>query len=143
MSLTRVRFTEQTSARIIGTIQDRDGSVVPGNSLTDARLTLYDVDTYNPNISPSTGILNHRDDQDILGAGSPAVENGVSIYRDPQTDSDGSTYNFEWLLDPADNAIVTERRQIERHRAQFHFVWPTGDMNFEVEIEVVNLRSVA
>jgi hypothetical protein len=144
MSITRLRFTERTTARVIGTIQDRDGQAIKASFLTDATLTLFDLDTYAPAAgSPTPGILNGRNGQDILGVGSPPAEHGVTLYQSLQTDPDGSTFNFEWLLDAADNAIVTERRQVERHRAQFHFVWPTGDMHVELEIEVVNLRSVA
>jgi hypothetical protein len=144
MALTRLRFTERTTARIIGTIRDRDGQAISADFLTDATLTLYDLATYAPGSgSPVPGILNGRHAQDILGVGSPPAEHGVTLYQTLQTDPDGTTYNFEWLLDAADNAIVTERRQVERHRAQFHFVWPTGNMNMEIEIEVVNLRSVA
>ncbi len=142
MAITRLRFTEQTSARVVGTILDRLGVMVPARDLTAATLTLYDLETYTPG-SPSDGILNGRDRQDILGGGSPASENGVTLYDSLQTDPDGTTYNFEWLLDPADNAIVTERRQIERHRAQFRFTWANGNMNTEFEIEVINLRSAA
>lgn len=140
--LTRLVFTERTSARIIGTIEDREGRPVSSDVLTDATLTLYDMDTFNPNVSPAQGILNNRNVQDVLGTTSPPTEHGVTFYDKLQTDTDGTTYNFEWLLDPADNSIVTERRQIERHKAQFRFVWPTGDMNFEAEIDVMNLRSV-
>lgn len=139
MAVTRLRFSELTSARVIGTIQDRTGAVVSGASLTDATLTLYDLLTATGG-SPDPGIINGRDAQDVLGVGSPAEQNGVTIYSDLQTDSDGSTYNFEWLLEPEDNIIVTERRQIERHKAMFHFVWPTGEMRAEFEIDVLNLR---
>ena len=130
--MTRSRFTELTSARLVGTIQDQTGAVVSASSLTEATLTLYDVLTGQ--------ILNSRDAQDVLGVGSPAEQNGVTLYGNLQTDTDGSTFNFAWLLDPDDNPIVTSRRQLERHRAMFHFVWADGEMLAEFEIEVVNLR---
>ena len=137
--MTRLRFTELTSARVVGTIQDRTGTVVSAASLTDATLTLYDLLTATGG-SPDPSIINGRDHQDVLGVGSPAEQNGVTLYSSLQTDTDGSTYNFEWLLDPEDNVIVTPRRQLERHRALLHFVWPNGEMRAEFEIEVVNLR---
>lgn len=137
--MTRLRFTELTSARVVGTIQDRTGAVVSAGSLTEATLTFYDLLTATGG-SPDPSIINGRDAQDVLGVGSPAAQNGVTIYDDLQTDPDGSTYNFEWLLSPEDNPIVTARRQVERHRVMFHFVWPTGEMRAEFEIDVLNLR---
>lgn len=139
MAITRLRFSELTSSRIVGTILDRSGNLISGAALSAATLTLYDLLTATGG-SPDPSIINGRDAQDVLGVGSPPEQNGVTIYDSPQTDTDGSTYNFEWLLSPEDNVIVTERRQIERHRAMFHFVWPDGEMRAEFEIEVVNLR---
>lgn len=132
--MTRVRFSEQSSARITGTILDRDGTLVPASEITAATLTLYDLETRT--------VINDREVQDILGSGSPPEENGVTIYDTLQTDTDSTTYNFAWILEPDDNIIVTERRQLERHRAVLHFTWATGDMNQEVEIDVDNLPSV-
>lgn len=131
---TRLRFTERTSARVIGTILDRDETVVPASALTMATLTLWDYDTDE--------ILNGRDAQDVLGSGSPPELNGVTIHDSLQTDADGTLYNFEWLLEPEDNRIITARRQVERHKALFHFVSLTSELHSEFEIDVDNLRKV-
>lgn len=132
MAITRVRFTEGNSGQIISTITDTEGVFVPSDALTEAELTLYDQQTES--------IINTRDAQDILGVGSPVGDHGVTIYPTLQTDSEGNTYNVKWVLVPADNVIVTERRQMERHRAMFRFVWPDGELVTEFEIEVQNLR---
>lgn len=132
---TRLRFTERTSARVLGTILDRDNTVVPASALQEATLTLWDYDTGE--------ILNSRNEQDVLGIGSPPAANGVTIYDALQSDPDGTQYNFEWLLDPEDNAIVTQRRQVERHKALFRFLSSTTQLHAEFEIDVDNLRKVS
>lgn len=123
----RFRFTEKSSGGIDFAIKDQDDVAVPAASLTAATLTLHDLDTYEPDSSPAVGIINSRDAQDILNA------NDVTI------DSSGHVI---WSVRPEDNPIVTRRRQLERHRAKFQFVWATGAFNYECELEVLNLRSV-
>lgn len=131
MAITRLRFAKDTSARIIGTITDRDGDVVTPDVLTDATLSLFDQQT--------KVIINERDTQDVLGAGSPYVSNGVTLFATLQADDDGTTYNYEWLLDAEDNAIVTPRRQVERHLAEFLFTWADGQLRAVFEIDVENV----
>lgn len=128
------RFTEGASGFLRGQLLDQAGAAVDSGVLTAATLTLYDVET--------TTIINARDAQDILGSGSGANDvtyqtNGY-FRLDLQAATPGSSP--EYL---GDNAIITERRQIERHRAQFRFEWSSGAFVHEIEIEVVNLRSAA
>jgi hypothetical protein len=122
----RFRFVERTSGFIRGRILDKNGDPVEEISFTAATLTLWDLDTKK--------VLNDRDEQDILPVGSPPAMNDVTY------EADGF---FRWDLQPADNVIVTPRRQIERHRAMFVFAWDTptaGMVHVEMEIEVENLQ---
>jgi hypothetical protein len=125
MALDRFRFDEHTSGTIEGDIVDANGDPVPAASLTSAELTLYDWDTGAGGGSPQPGIINGRESQDILNS------NNVTI------DSDG---HFVWSVQPDDNVIITQRRQVERHRAMFLFAWSGGEFRFECELDVVNLR---
>lgn len=130
----RERFNEGASGFIRAQIVDQTGTPVDADAFTSATLTLYDMETYLPG-SPAEGILNDRDAQDILGVGSPPAEMNNVVYQ--------ANGYFQWNLQPEDNVIVNPRRQIERHRAVFRFTWATGSFPYEIEIEVVNLRSVA
>jgi hypothetical protein len=125
MSVTRFRFDEQSSGTIEGDIVDANGDPIPAASLTGAELTLYDWDTGAGGGSPRPGIINSRDAQDVLNL------NNVTI------DAEG---HFIWSLQPEDNIIITNRRQVERHRAMFLFEWATGEFRFECEVDVNNLR---
>ncbi len=132
MAISRERFNEGSSGYISAQIVDRYGAPVSVDDLTAATLTLLDLQTYAPGASPTVGIINARDDQDILASGlSPAELNDVSY------ESNGY---FRWDVQPEDNVIVTPRRQLERHRAEFHFEFAGGAFNYPIEIEVVNLR---
>jgi hypothetical protein len=136
MAITRERFTEGSSGFIRGQSVDQAGDPMDVGVLTAATLTLYDMETGE--------ILNDRDAQSLLSGGSP--ETGTN---DVTFEADGY---FRWDLqagvpgaspeDLGDNPIVTSRRQVERHRAMFRFVWTGGAFNYEVELEVVNLRKV-
>ncbi len=134
MAITRFRFFEGSPGIIRGQVVDAAGQTVPADTLTAATLTLYDMQT--------KAIINGREEQDINGGAlSPSELNDV-VYE-----ADGS---FQWELQPevrgasptdlGDNPIVTARRQIERHRAEFHFEFPGGAFNYAVEIEVVALQ---
>lgn len=134
MALIRERFTEGSSGFIRAQLVDQAGEPVEVSSLVSATLTLWDMETGSANVSPTEGIINNRDDQDILGSGSPSGDHNVTY------EADGY---FRWDLQPEDNVIVNPRRQVERHRALFIFAWSGGQVPYEVEIEVVNLRRVA
>lgn len=125
MSATRVN--EGAGQQLTGSILDAAGAAVSAASITSARLTLYDVETYEPDGSPVAGIINARNAVELL-AESPV---GITL-------SDGA---FAFTLEPADNIIVTPRRQVERHRAEFVFEYPSGSSTMAIEIEVINLRS--
>ncbi len=132
MAITRERFNEGSSGYIRAQIVDSDGEPVLFDDLTAASLTLLDLMTYAPAASPAVGIINDRDAQDILAAGlSPAEMNDVAY------EADGY---FTWHVQPEDNAIVTPRRQLERHRAEFHFEFPGGAFNYAIELDVENMR---
>ncbi len=133
MAIARERFTENSSGFITARIIDADGEPVPESAITSATLTLIDLMSYSPGQSPARGVINSRNAQDINASGmSPASLNDVT-YLD-------NGY-FRWDLQPEDNIIVTPRRQIERHRAEFHFSFNSGSFFYAVELEVVNLRS--
>lgn len=133
MPLIRERFNEGSSGFIRAQLVDQEGAPVEEQSLSAATLTLWDVETGSAQVSPVEGIINDRDHQDILGSGSPLGLNNVT-YED-----DGY---FRWDVQPEDNVIVNPRRQVERHRALLVFEWTGGQLTYEVEIEVVNLRRV-
>jgi hypothetical protein len=128
MPLIRERFNEESSGFIRGQIVDQNGDPVLSTDLTLATLTLWDLETGSANTSPRQGVINDRDAQDILASSDVTYE------------ADGY---FRWDVQPEDNIIITSRRQIERHRALLIFGWATGQITFEVEIEVMNLRKVA
>ncbi len=129
MAIARERFTEGSSGFIRAQIVDVDGMPISADDLTAATLTLYDLQTRT--------IINSREAQDILGSASPLGDHDVTY------DEDGY---FRWDLQPeipgaspedhGDNVIITPRRQVERHRAEFHFAFPGGAFNYAIEIEV-------
>lgn len=130
--MTRLRARELSPLTVRGVIRDSvDNAVVPGSLVTVCTVTLWDLETGDLNTSPATGVINTRFQDDILDE--------VVI------DEDG---NFRWTLAAEDNAIVTNRRQVERHRCTLHFEWTgaspevDGRFNAEFEIDVENLRKV-
>ena len=130
-----LRFRENNSSVLQLKIEDRDGNLITGDDLSWGTLTLWDIETGQ--------IINGRSHQDILGVGSPAEENDVTIYGELQTDpTTGNEYNLLWNIQSEDNAIITDRRQMERHRALFHFKSATDEILQEIDIEVENLRRV-
>lgn len=129
----RFRFNEQSSGIIEGDIVDEQDLPVTADRLTEATLTLYDLETGSLTTSPIAGVINSRLEQDAKDANDVALDAGS-----PATDG-----HFVWSVQPEDNIIVTPRRQVERHRAVFRFVWATGQFPYECEIEVVNLRMLA
>lgn len=131
--MTRYRFNERTAQLIEGDILDAAGQPVDVSRLTAATLMLYDLDTYVPGASPAEGVINSRDQQDALNAHDVAID----------ADSPATVGHFVWSVQPADNIIVTPRRQIERHIAELTFTWDSGEFVYACELDVVNLRSVS
>lgn len=129
MAINRVRANELSSLTITATIVDSTQTAVPLSDISSATITLYDLETYQPTGSPIVGIINNRDAQDILNT------NNVTIHA--------TSGLLTWAVQPDDNPIVTPIRQIERHRAELHVVFTSGEFNYQCEIEVINLRKAA
>lgn len=122
----RCRVNEKSSFRIRFTVTDDDAVAVPLADLLSATLTLYDIEESDQSISPSQlRIINSRDEQDVLNT------NNVTI--------DPTSGLVTWAMQPDDNIIVTSRKQIERHKAEFHFVFMAGSFWYPIEIEVKNM----
>jgi hypothetical protein len=127
MAITRIRLNERSSRTVTFTLKDNADVVVPLADIDTATLTLFDLDTYVPGASPAEGIINSRDAQDVLSA------NNVTIHA--------TSGLVTWAMQADDNPIVTARRQVERHRAEFHFVVNGVELHADpIEFEVVNLR---
>lgn len=124
-----IRVNENTAAFVRFRLIDEDGVPIEGSELTDVRLTLWDIETGSADESPQRGIINDRDNQDVLGGSSPYDAEGVEYQGDGY---------IRWTLTADDNIIVTRSRQIERHRARLVFTWPSGQYAHELEIEVMN-----
>ena len=128
MALERVYMNEGESKDVCFTLTDTAGVAVPLSSIATAQLTLYDVETFEPGASPSDHIINGREAQDIKNA------NNVVIHS--------TSGSVTWTMQAADNPLVTERRQVERHRAVFQFTTATAALPKEIEIEVKNLNTL-
>jgi len=128
MAIDRIRpVNEQSSKSVTFTLRDNTRTVVPLASIATAQLTLYDFMTYVPAGSPVVGIINDRNAQDVRDT------NDVGIHA--------TSGLCTWSMQPEDNVIVTTRRQVERHRAEFRFVLTNGaELDYQCEIEVTNLR---
>lgn len=130
MALTQMKqpfdVQEGETLLIAGQFQDETGTPVPNTLFTSMNLWLYDVDT--------GVIINNRENQDILGAGTGA--NNVTI--------DGLG-NFEWTMQPEDNPILGGA-PIECHEAMIKWVFDpgSGDRTFYeiIQVGVKNLLKV-
>ena len=129
MAIDRIRVNENSSRTVTFTIQDNQGVVVPLADIDTAELTLYNLDTYVPGRSPAEGIINGRDAQGVLDT------NDVDIHA--------TSGLVTWAMQPEDNPIVTTRRQVERHMAEFRFVVNAATLVYPIEVDVVNLRKAA
>jgi hypothetical protein len=111
---------ELTSALWRATLKDQDGTAVPGSTLTDLRLTLYE--------KTSGTILNNRDNQNVLNQNQVTVDESGLI---------------TWQIMPADNAIVTTKK-LEIHVAVLTASWSSGTrkMVHQFEIDVTNINKV-
>lgn len=128
MAIDRIRANERSSKTVSFTLKDNAGTVVPLADIDTATLTLVDWDTHVPGESPNA-VINDRDAQDVKNA------NQVTIHA--------TSGLVTWAMEPDDNIIVTARRQIERHRAEFRFVVDSAELVYPLEIDVINLRSVS
>jgi len=130
VAIDRIRANESSSRTVTFTLLDNADVAIPLTAISTAQLTLYDMDTYVPGASPAAGIINSRDAQDVLNT------NNVTIHA--------TSGLVTWAMQPDDNVIVTVRRQIERHRAEFRFVTTSGaELDYQFEVEVVNLRKAS
>lgn len=125
---------EKSSFIYYATLIDETGAVVGPALLSTLTLTLFDKVTGT--------ILNSRTAQNILNV------NNVAVYDALQTDqtNDGPvSYNLKWQVQPADNAIITDARDVETHLALFEAGWAGGQkaLKFDVELLVKNLQKVA
>ncbi len=139
MAIDRIRVNEHSSRTVTFTLLDQAGVAVPLTDINLAALTLYDMESYVPGGSPVAGILNARDAQNILNAHNVTIHatSGLitwAMQPDDNGDPDGLT---------AKQLIDRHRRQIWRHRAEFRFVCGTVELDYQCEIEVVNLRKAA
>ena len=104
-----------------GTLLDENGAPV-----TLAALTAFTMDL----VDKATGtVLNSRTAVDILNT------NGGTFHA--------TTGAFTFRFQAADNVIVTDAKQTERHIATFHATWATGVKHWEVHVSVDNLVSVS
>ena len=111
---------EAATSRYTTTLKDQDGTAIPGTSLDSLTLTFYDKVT--------NGIINSRDDQNILGANNGSVDAAGLL---------------TWEMQAADNPIVDATRDRESHVALFKFGWDSGRVAYhEAEIWCENLNKV-
>jgi len=124
----RVRVNEGESEPVTFILRDTATSLpVPLADIDSATLTLYDLETYDRDASPVAGIINGRDGQDVL--------------TDPTIVIHATSGLVTWTMQPDDNPVFTRRRQIERHRAVFHFDVGGLVENYQIEVEVVRILS--
>jgi len=117
--MARIRLNESSSRTVTFTLKDNAGAAVPLSAINTAQLTLYDVETRT--------VINSRNAQNVKNAHNVTIDEASGLVT--------------WAMQPEDNAIITERRQVERHRAEFRFV--AGDVELDcdpIDFEVVNLR---
>jgi hypothetical protein len=110
---------ENTNATYQATIEDENGVAIPSANITSITLTLYDRETGD--------IINNRD-----GIGS--APSGVTIHA--------TSGLLTWLMEFADNVIVTADSVVEHHKALFEFVASGKRSKHEVNIYVSNLAKV-
>ncbi len=129
MAIDRIRVNEGSSSSVTFTLKDNLGVVIPLANLSVAELTLFDLLTYAPLASPIRGIINDRDSQDVRNT------NDVTVHV--------TSGLVSWAVQPEDTIIVASRRQIERHRARFRFVASGAELDYQIEMEIVNMRDTA
>lgn len=130
MATTVIRGVPEDSSRTVTFyLKDNAGVVVPLADIATAELTLYDLLTYIPGTSPA-GVINGRDAQNVLN------DNNVDIHV--------TSGLVTWSMQPEDNPIITEKRAVERHIAEFMFVLNSGvKLWHKLEFDVDNMRRKA
>jgi hypothetical protein len=109
---------QDSSDRWTGQIVDLSGNGVPNTSLITGTLSLYDVD--------SGTTINAWNDTDILANAAVTI--------------DGSG-NITWNREAEDNPLLSDRRDVEKHYAEFRFTWADGALTHRVCFAVArNIR---
>lgn len=112
-------INEKSTFRYRAILRGVDGVVVPGAVLTSATLTLY--------TAPGEVIVNGRDAQNVLNTNNVTISGtGILIFSGQANDA----------------VILDTQLNVEIHRAQFHLVWPGGEMRHEVDFMIRNLCKV-
>lgn len=114
------RFNERTSGQITFTVVDQAGAAVPLAAVSAIALSLYDRLTGR--------VLNTRSRQNVLNT------NNVTYHA--------TSGLLTWSVQPADNAIVDDRLELETHIAEFSLTWTGGQATHKAALEVTNLRFV-
>lgn len=115
-------LNERITARYTATVKDETGIAIPAASLTTLTLTLYN--------RADGSIINSRNAQDVLNANNVTVDSAGLI---------------TWTMQPADNPIVDDTREIERHVALWVWTYSSGTKTgrHETEFDVENFAKVA
>lgn len=112
---------EQVTARYTAQLVDEDGNNILLSDIVSLVLTLYEKSTGN--------IINSRDVQDVLN------NNNVTV---------SSSGALTWILQPADNIMVTENPVSELHVAFFQGVYSsTKHLKHEYAYRVNALEKVS
>lgn len=122
MGRTTFHIDEKETPVYTAILTDENGAVIPGASLTQALLTLYDVET--------GAIVNGRNLQNVLNA------NDVTI------DAAGL---LTWAIQIADVTLLVGAAPRAIHRALFQFFWQGNARHkpHEVELVIRNLDKLA
>lgn len=119
--MSTVRILAGSRGSVSGTFTDELGTGLPSAHLASVRLTLSNIETENLAASPTEGIINAREDDEVFAA-SPSW---LSV------DDQGA---FTLTLEPDDNVIVVSRRQIERHRVALKVTTDGGQVYWWTDI---------
>lgn len=101
-------------------IRDRDGVVVPGSTLTSAKLTLY---LTSANGVPSI-YVNNRQQQNVLQTNNVTIDElGLVV----------------WDIQSEDMAIIDDKLFFEPRIAVFELIWNRGVILHEAAFQVRNI----
>lgn len=115
------RVNKLTTFRYPAQLLNQNGEGLGQADLDTLTLKLYDATTF--------AIINSRDDQNVLN------DNGVTL------DDDG---NLVWIMEPADNPVLSAALESEMHVALFKWTWDSGARkgDHEVMFRVLNIKFV-